>query len=411
MALLVALLLATGACNDDSPLATTSSGTSPDSATTLATTTTTEGLIELTPGGPPIISVGDRGEYVAALQWLLVCNGYDQLVEDGPTLAVDGVYGPITAAAVSYVQAQMRLVPTGEPDEALFAELSRRCNADRDIELPEDATEVRVAGNVAPGDDEVFIIGGRPGWTLSAEILEGTVQFVVTDSDGNTLKEAREDTPWSVELTEDRDYRIRVISSAAASFAIRIGMMSPPQVIIDFGPLVLEPTGLGIVEFGAEPTSVLEVLGMLLGEPDSDTGWEGGTDCEGFNRHLTYVIQPAEEGTDHPAVLTIHLSDVGFTDPSFAEYSYSSLDVASIDIGARALATVDGLSLGSTATEVTAAYARPTAFEDGSVTFDDGMLFEVAARGHGEEGEEDGDDEPVLVVSLIGAGQDGCPSG
>jgi hypothetical protein len=343
---------------------------------------------------------------VAALQWLLVCNGYAQDPEAGPVVTVDGVFGPITAGAVSYVQAQMRRVPTGAADQELFEALSRRCTAERNLDLPEDAAEIRVAGNVTPGDDAVFVVDGRAGWTLTAEILEGQVQFAVRGTDGTTLKEARESTPWSTELAADQPYRVRVISSTTTSFAMRIAMAPPPEVTIDFGPLVLAPTGLGIIDFGAEPTSVLEVLGMLVGDPASDTGWEGGNGCEGFNRHLTYVIQPAdEEGSDHPAVLTIHLSDVGFTDPSFAEYSYRSYDVAEVDIGARALATATGLSLGNTATEVAAAYERPAAFEDGSATFDDGLHFEIDPR---EDPVEEDDAEPVLLVSLIAAGQDGC---
>lgn len=404
--LILALVLVIGACTGDSGSSTTAESLPEDTvvATTAATTTVPE-LASLEPNGSPVLSLGDRGEYVAALQWLLVCNGYEQLTEDGPVVVVDGAYGPITAAAVSYVQAQMHRIPTGAPDEAVVADLSRRCTADRIIEMPAGSDQIRVAGWVAPDDDEVLVVTGRSGWTLNAETLEGPVQFAVRDADGATIKEARESAPWSVELANDRVLRIRVVASESTPFLMRISMDPPPQVTIDFGSMVLGPTGLEVVEFGAEPTSVLDVLGSILGDPDTDTGWESSEECEGFNRHLTYIVQRAEDGTAHPAVLSIHLSDVGFPDPSFAEYAYESLDLESLDTGARSLATAEGLSLGSTATEVSAAYNRPTPFEEGPIEFTDGMRF--AARTPGEEA--DGDTEAALVVSLIGAGRDGCP--
>ena len=67
------------------------------------------------------------------------------------------------------------------------------------------------------------------------------------------------------------------------TYSLRIDYPPPPRVEIDFGPLVLAPDGLGIVDFGDEPIAVIEVLTLLLGEPTTDSGWEGGsiTNCTG----------------------------------------------------------------------------------------------------------------------------------
>jgi hypothetical protein len=367
----------------------------------------------LEPNDEPFITAGDRGEYVAALQFFLICNGYERMTEGGSAVTVDGVFGPITGGLVAYAQAEMRRVPTGEPDEATFAALARRCNAERTIEMTADVTEVRVAGNVEPNDDEAFLLEGIAGQHLGLEVLDGPVQVTVQGADGTTIKAAGDEVPWAAELPFDGVFRIRVIADQTASYALRIELLAPAAVTVDFGPMVLGPDGLGILTFGAEPASVLETLGFILGPPSSDTGWQagsvGGRTCEGFNRHISWVIQSSEDGEGHPASLMVDFSDVGFSDPSFAQYAYVSLDLENLDVGARALATPDGVSLGSSIGEFISAYGDPAYFDPdrGLVEIEPGFVGGIDRAPDDEE--EDPEGAPVTErVWYLGAGQDGC---
>ncbi|MFH2071498.1 MAG: peptidoglycan-binding domain-containing protein [Actinomycetota bacterium] len=403
--LLMALALVATACGDS---ALTPDTTSTTVAITLApvTTTTMGEFIELAPNGPAFLTQGDRSEYVEALQAYLVCTGHERITTDGPAVSVDGVYGPITSAMVAYVQAEMRRIPTGSPDEATFASLARRCGATRDIEFADDQIDRRVGGNVAPGDDELLIVAGEAGRTLTVEVAEGAVQFSVRNEAGNVVHEERDGPRWSAVLSEDGEYRIRVIGATTTSYSLLIDYPPPPRVEIAFGLMVLAPDGLGIADFGDEPTEVLDLLTAVLGEPTTDSGWEGGSiqGCSGFNRHIRWVIDPAESGDQHRAVLLVHFSDVGFDDTSFAQYEYITLDPAHVDIGARELATAEGLSLGSSLTEFVGLYGEPLILnlDLGFADFSAGMTVGIDLAT---------EDDPVDFVERVwylSGGQDGC---
>jgi len=404
--LVLVCALVAGGCTGGSAL--TPSTTTTIAATTLPpTTTTTLGeFVELQPNGPAIATEGDRNEYVEALQFLLVCTGHERITEDGPAVTVDGVFGPITSAMVAYLQAEMRRIPSGSPDEATFASLARRCGATRTIEFTDGSNDRRVAGNVTAGDDDLYIIDGEAGRTLTVEIVEGSIEFSVRDDTGNVLHDARDGSQWSAVISEDGEFRIRVVSATTASYSLRIDYPPPPRVEVDFGPLVLAPDGLGIVEFGDEPVTVLEVLTLLLGEPTTDSGWEGGSinNCTGFNRHVRWVIDPAVEGNDNRAVFFAHFSDEGFSDTSFAQWEYITLDVENVDVGARELATAEGLSLGSSITEFTTLYGDPLILdrERGLADFNTNMTVGIDLAT---------EDDPVGFterVWYLSAGRDGC---
>jgi peptidoglycan hydrolase-like protein with peptidoglycan-binding domain len=404
--LVLVCALVAGGCTGGSALS-SSTTTAPVASTLPATTTTTLGeYVKLEPNGPVFLTEGDRNEYVEALQFLLVCTGHERITENGPAVTVDGVFGPITTAMVAYLQAEMRRVPTGSPDEATFASLARRCGATRTIEFPEDRNDLRIAGNVTPGDDDLLIVEGEAGRTLTVAIVEGTVQFSVRDEEGNVLHDARDGSQWSAVISEDAEFRIRVISATTASYSLLIDYPPPPRVEIDFGPLVLAPDGLGIVDFGDEPISVIEVLTLLLGEPTTDSGWEGGSinNCTGFNRHLRWVIDPAVSGNANRAVFFAHFSDEGFSDTSFAQWEYITLEADQVDVGAKELATAEGLSIGSSITEFTTLYGDPLILdrERGLADFNSGMTvgFDLAT-----EDDPEGFTERVWYLS---AGRDGC---
>ena len=405
------------ACTGGEAESTTSSTSSTVPASTTTTTLSppdTSGDVVLQENGPVFIADTDRGPLVASLQFLLVCTGFDRPTSDSPEMIIDGIYGPITSQAVAYAQASLRRIPTGEVDEETFAELSRRCEANRQLDFSEGSV-ASVAGNVAPGDEDVYALALRADQRVTVAIRQGDVDVVVEDASGEVLKSAEEPTPWSGVAPDDGAYRVRVLAGdTASSYVLEVDAPDVPAVTIDFGPMRLRPDGLGIARFGDAADETIEVLSFVLGTPDVDTGWqvglEGGRVCEGTNRRLEWVIQPETDGDGAAAALVADFSDVGGA-RAFAQYGYRSDAPEQIDAGARSLTTQDLITIGSTLEQFAAVYGEPNFFNaDLGLAGFEGMVAGITSASEQADDEDtsDEDEEPTRYVWYIGAGEDGC---
>lgn len=394
--LLVGLGLLAAACTPAAAPTTTTV------TTTTAPTATTQpaGRVILTANGPSFIREGDRGPYVAALQHYLACTGHAQPSQEGGSVSVDGVYGPITADAVAYYQAELRRIPTGDPDEETFASLARDCREAQTVTFDEGATSTEVAGNAAAGDEEVFVMAGREGQVLSIRPTEGLVTITVVGADGTVVDGETPEGPFEAELDADQEYRIRVAADAPTSFRMTLSTRSPNVIASDFGPMVLAPDGLGIADIGDDPDNTMAVIALVLGPPFVDTDWQTGVPgCVGSNRHLTWIIQAGDDGENHPAVLIVDFADLGGT-PFFAQYAYRSFDLAVLDPIARGLTTEGGFTLGSSLEQFEEAHGDADFFDTvrGLTAFDDKMVA----------GFESGDEPADRLAWYVGAGDDGC---
>ncbi len=378
-------------------------GAAPTTTTTSAPVTTTTqpgGRVILSVNGPAVIHEGDKGPFVEALQFYLVCTGHGQPSSEGGQVTVDGSFGPITADAVAYYQAELRRIPTGDPDAETFASLARDCRDDRTITFPEGATATDLAGNTAPGDEEVFVIDGRDGQVLGLQATEGLVDIGVVGVDGTVLESNNAAGPFEAEITAAQQYRIQVSAAAETSFRITVTTRSPNVLASDFGPMKLAPAGLSIADIGDDVENTIAVIALVLGPAFVDTGWQTGLPgCTGTNRHLTWIIQAADSGENHPAVLQVDFADLGGT-PFFAQYAYRSFDLGVLDPLARGLATAEGFTLGSRREEVEDEYGDADFFDElrGLTEFNERMLA----------GFELGDTPADRQAWYIGAGDDGC---
>ncbi len=394
--LLVAVSLLAAACNGGADATTTVPTT-----TLPPTTTTTSARMELGPNDEAFLVQGDTGSYVEALQFYLVCTGHGQLAADGPAITVDGKFGPMTADAVAWYQAELRRMPTGDPDEATFAQLARDCDDARLVSFPDREGTMRVAGNTAPNDEELIDLEGVQGRVLAIVVTEGDVQVGLERADGTRVEQVTLGGGWQGKLPTGSDYRLRVTAAEAVSFALDLGVARPRYINVDFGNMRLAADGFGILAFGDDAERVIGRLQDILGEPTEDSGWATGDaaerTCTGSNRHLTWVLQQAETGSEHPAVLYVHFSDVDTGEQVLAEYAYVSLDPQAVDAGVMDLSTVGGISIGHTVDDFAEVYGQPN-FTDGTsgLAPAGGMLF-----GFSTEGEEQ-------LVWFISAGEDGC---
>jgi peptidoglycan hydrolase-like protein with peptidoglycan-binding domain len=396
---LVALALVVAAC--DTGGADTTTTTEPAETTT--TTTTLPGRAPLTPNGPAIARQGDRGPYVEALQFYLVCVGLDQPDPDGPTVTVDGSYGPITAFAVAYYQAQVRRAPSGEPDDETFAMLARECAQGRTLTLPVGESTTEVAGNAGPGDDEIFTFQGTAGQILRLTAIEGTVDIAVEAADGSTL--ASGTGAVEADLPGAQAYTVRVSSSVPMSFVVLAEVRSPNVLVSDFGPMALRADGVGVAQLGAAADNAAAVIGLLLGNPWTDSGWRSDvTACPGTHQVLTWLIQAGTGTDDHPAVLVAFFAEVSDV-PVFLQYRYRSLDLNALDPLAQGLATPEGISIGSTFERFVEAYGETALDGEGRVTVADGVTVTFAVVGT-----TDSPDPEASRIRSIEAGSGGCES-
>lgn len=399
-AVLGLLVLVTAACTASTLSTTTSSTTT----TSEPVATTVGGRITLLPNSTAFITEGETGPYVEALQFYLVCTGHDE-PSPGATVSVDGSYGPITADAVASYQAELRRVPSGDPDEETFASLARDCNQTRPFTFAEGAFTGEVGGNATTGDDETFEFAGAGGQVLTLEPAEGVVSITVFAADGSEVEATVDGTRIDVELKTPQAYTIRVSAITPTSYRLATQLRSPNVLVSDFGPMTLEADGIGIAVLGDDPVNTVAVIALLLGPPREDTGWESGVAaCTGTNRHVSWLIQGDSAGDLHPAIFIADFTDTGGT-PYFSQFAYVSNDLAALDPIAGGLSTEDGLSIGSTYDAYTEVYGDPT-FEDTErgLAHEGNLLF-----GIGIVGTADSPDGTASRIYYVGAGADGCP--
>jgi peptidoglycan hydrolase-like protein with peptidoglycan-binding domain len=222
MILLVLVALIAAACGDDgADLAPTTEASAETTSASGATSTTaaaatTEGEA---PAGPVFITKGDTGAYVYALQYLLDCAGY------GP-LEVDGMYGDITAGAVEAAQEAHAREVTGEPDEAMFAELSRACDRQQIVYFPAGSTSVGLAGNVTEGDYDEYVLGILEAQLLTIEIGE-PVSVSVQGRDGMVIYGPATEAKAEIVIPRSQDYSIFVQAEQPTSYLMMIDI--PPR--------------------------------------------------------------------------------------------------------------------------------------------------------------------------------------
>ena len=397
---IAATTLALSACNGSSAPTTTTT------TTIAATTTTVGGRVTLEPNDAPFITQGDQGAYVEALQFYLVCTGHTEPATDA-VVTIDGSFGPITADAVAWYQAELRRIPTGDPDEATFWSLARDCADDRALAFPDGEVVTDIAGSAGPGDPEVFTFDGARGQILSLNVTEGDVTVTILGPDGEEVDAAFEEGLIEAELPGAVTYTVQVSATVETSYLITAAVRSPNVVASDFGPMVLAPGGLGVAALGDDEVNTVAVISLVLGQAWEDTGWlEDEEGCTGSNRHVTWLIQADDPpGTDHPAYLVVDFTTTGGA-PYFSQYAYLSADLATLDPIAGGLATEEGISLGSTLAEYTDAYSDPDFYDSvrGLARFNgDDMVVGIAISGTAADPDPDGS-----RVWYVSAGADGC---
>ena len=375
--LLVLAMVGLVACGDDALTETTpveaSSSTTDQAATTEAATTAAP-----RPPGPAFIMKGESGPYVRALQSYLDCAGY------GP-LAIDGVFGDGTAGAVSEAQADENKISNGEPDEETFAWLSRACFDDRVVGFSAGASSADVAGNAAPGDDDVLRIRVLAGQEMTVTV-QGAVEIAIQGADGNVLHRPDGSAQVTVAIPSAQNYFIRVSAASPTSYLLTITVPpgpSPETTVPEAAEFLLAVDGFIEIDFGVETDEALEVLTSRFGSPDADTGWEtvgeSVFECGSVSRVVSWGFPAA--GGYAATTLDVTFHDRNYSNPAFARWDYRLTDPEDgADAGPGALMTPHGLSVGDTYTDAVAQGFVLGGFEELSHGQIDGINLHVFSR-------------------------------
>jgi peptidoglycan hydrolase-like protein with peptidoglycan-binding domain len=338
---------------------------------------------------------------VAAIQYALDCAGH------GP-IAADGAFGPATRSAVEEAQRSRGLDPTGEATDSLFAALSRSCTAARPLAFPSGASSLEVAGNAAPGDDELFVLRVYRLQTITVEVLGGApVEVIVEDGAGTVLGRSYDDGAVSAAVAGSGDLTLRVQAADPVTFTVAVEV-PPPDV--DASDIVLRNDGLGLVAFDDPAEEAIAFLTFALGAPAADGGWAEDEACgSGVHRRVRWSIDPADGGV--PTILEAHFTDFGRAARQFADYRYLRDPDAVEPADAKGvLATIEGLTVGSSTAALEAVFPDTNyLYRDGEVTADTGRL----PRSWIEPAIAVGPDTDLGNlpgwIAMIGMTEDGCP--
>ncbi len=181
----------------------------------------------------------------------------------------------------------------------------------------------------------VSALGGDPGTTSTSLFGSSSTSSTVLPSSTSSTTSSSTSTSSTSSTT----------TTAAPTTTEPATTTTAPD---PFELLVLEPTGLDEVDFGARFDDVIEAMTDLLGQPTTDTGWTdaSGSGCPGTEirvvRWKSLELYFTNGQTDWGDEGERHF------------FTYIQQDVA--DLTSLPLATAEDIDLGSTVSELMAAY-------------------------------------------------------
>lgn len=356
----VCVALVVAACGDDD--------TQPTS-TTLATETSTTTTLPPEPAFV-VANQGDDSPAVRALQFLLVCNGYQHTVVEGrdETLVPDGVYGAITAAIIDRVQRDIGLPRDGAlVDEDLYERLAATCDNIRSVYLSKTTLSVDTGGYVSPNLPDVWTFWAQPGQRVTLTPASPPLRMGLYAPDGTEMVPVVATEGITVEIQIAGTHTVKVNSDEPMKYELTVGL--PPH----FSVLLLQSTGLDLVDFGDRPDRVIDIVNSVIGESSADSGWnDAGGGCvrwrrvEWGNEELWLYFTDAgkdandkrtynAEGVEHFAVWQMSLPPEGI--PTLPP-----------------LATPSGLHVGDTAAELVEVYGDRVEIDGTHISIVDGII-------------------------------------
>jgi len=353
-ALVLTLTLVAAACGDDSTTTTTAvpgetsttvttdatSTTVTIAATTTTTTTQPAGPVA---NGPALVTEGDVNETARAFQWLLNCNGYGPLTEDG-------AYGQASRTAMEAAQTDLNREATGSPDDETLALLSRSCADTRPVTIEDhDFGSLEVVGNASPDDPDVLSIRIAEGDQMSISVAAGDgVTFDVLNSAGMEIGTKSGDGSWETIFSAAGDYLIQVSALAPTTFQIDLQFFKSDapvdEVRLTHNGLLVGPDEYFVGEqgfVGDDVDRVIVALTVALGPPSNDSGWEQHPLIDGAESRFVFWENFSLFFDD------LELPGLGAV-RHFGSYSY-------IGPPAGIFTVMDGITVGNTAGEVIAA--------------------------------------------------------
>jgi peptidoglycan hydrolase-like protein with peptidoglycan-binding domain len=393
MAAVFCLALASTACGGDGGEATAT--TAPIDLETTTTTLPPEPVFV-------VATEGESGPAVRAVQFLLVCNGYQQTVVDGldQTLVPDGTYGRITSTIVDRVQRDLGLPRDGsQVDADLYEMLAGTCDNTRSVYVGPTQLSVEAGGYVSPERPDTWTIWAQEGQRLTLTPAEGPLRMGLYAADGTEIVPLEETESIAVDVGTSGTHTVQVFSDEPMTYRVTLGL--PPHHSV----LLLQSTGLDYVAFGDRPPRVLELVSAVIGDPTADTGWiEASEGCVRWRRvewgNAELWLFFTDAATDAAGKRTYGAEGV----EHFAAWQ---MNLAPAGTGTMPpLATPSGLGVGDPAAAVADVYGSRAEVDGVLISIVDGIILGELDEPGGvvkwlrsgatlclPNGEENGDDE------------------
>lgn len=332
------------------------------------TTTTTT----LAPEAAFIVATeGDDNPVVRALQFLLVCNGYEQTVVDGldRTLVPDGQYGAITSTVVDRVQRDLGLDRDGSSVNALLYErLASTCENTRSFYLSPTVYSLDAGGYASSELPDSWTFWGQPGQRVTITPHTPPLRMGLYDPNGAEMVPVAETEEITVGIATAGSHTVKVNSDEPLTYTVTLSL--PPH----YSKLLLQSTGLDLVDFGDSPAQTIATVSVILGEPTADSDWnEAGSGCVRWRRVewgeselWLYFTDAGTDASDQPTFAGDGIEHFAFWQINLPEDGEGTLPP---------LATPSGLQVGDSAADTEATYGDRVAIEGTSVSIVDGIIM------------------------------------
>ncbi|MCJ7726264.1 MAG: peptidoglycan-binding protein [Acidimicrobiia bacterium] len=362
IAVVLSSSLLAAACGGGTAVTTTTTSTIP------ATTTTTT----LPPEAAFTIAVqGNDNPVVRAVQFLLVCNGYEQTVVDGndETLVPDGQYGAITATVVDRVQRDLGLPRDGTSvNAALYERLASTCENTRSFYVSPTVYSLEAGGYASADLPDSWTFWGQPGQRVTITPDAPPLRMGLYDPNGAEMIPVADTEGFTVGIATAGSHTVKVNSDAPLTYTVTLNL--PPH----YSKLLLQSTGLDLADFGDSPAQTIATVSAVLDEPTADTGWnEAGSGCVRWRRvewgESELWLYFTDAGTDAADEAT-------FRSDGVEHFAFWQINLPEDGEGTLPpLATPSGLLVGDTAAEVEATYGDRVAIDGTAVSIVDGIIM------------------------------------
>jgi len=284
------------------------------------------------------------------------------------TLVPDGVYGSITTTIIDRVQRDLGLTRDGTSVDAdLYEGLAATCDNTRSIYLGDTLLTQEAGGYASANLTDTWTFWAQPGQRVTLTPASPPLRIGLYGPNGTELIPVAATEGISIDIQTAGNHTVKVNSDDPMIYEVTVSL--PPH----FSVLLLQSTGLDLVDFGDRPDSVIGVISPIIGELSADSGWnDAGGGCVRWRRvewgNEELWLYFTDSGRDANDVRTFNADGV----EHFAVWQMSLPPTGVPTL--PPLATPSGLSVGDSAADLVEVYGDRVEINGTHISIVDGII-------------------------------------